>query len=194
VLVDEQAACRQAVLNNSGGGGGAARERCYSLKRVQNCNNEQNCIRGGGRPRANWSKPQLLHPPPPPPPPPPNKLRTHHSAKQSARRRHTKQDASLMNKAAALIEQYHPQEYVWEVNSWAEPEGGYMIWPCCRALAENAPGCQERPPAAAPTQAPDDHAPPVIRVVVSSSNPVKVHAAPCDAAACLTPRCPAPSG
>jgi hypothetical protein len=46
---------------------------------------------------------------------------------------------------------YHPEEYVWEVNSWAEPEGGYMIWPCCRALAENAPGCQERP--APPNQA-----------------------------------------
>ena len=45
------------------------------------------------------------------------------------------------------------------VNSWAEPEGGYMIWPCCRALAENAPGCQERAPAAVPpTQAPDETA------------------------------------
>ncbi len=106
-----------------------------------------------------------------------------------------------MNKAASLIEQYHPQEYVWEVNSWAEPEGGYMIWPCCRALAENAPGCQERAPAAVPpTQAPDEHASPgnkdnsVIRVVVSSSNPVKVRPAPCDAATCLThTRCPPPS-
>ena len=101
----------------------------------------------------------------------------------------------------SLIEQYHPQEYVWEVNSWAEPEGGYMIWPCCRALAENAPGCQERAPAAVPpTQAPDEHSSPgnkdnsVIRVVVSSSNPVKVRPAPCDAATCLThTRCPPPS-
>ena len=73
--------------------------------------------------------------------------------------------SECMNKPASLIEKYHPQEYVWEVNSWAEPEGGYMIWPCCRFLAEDATGCQERPAAAAPpTQASDEHGPQGARI------------------------------
>ena len=60
--------------------------------------------------------------------------------------------------SASLMEQYHPQQYIWEVNSWAEPEGGYMIWPCCRALAEDAPGCQQRTLAEAPpAQAHGEH-------------------------------------
>ena len=56
------------------------------------------------------------------------------------------------------MEKFHPETYRWVDNSYVEPEGGVMQWPCCGFLAEDAPGCQERAAAAtAPCCPPGSH-------------------------------------